>query len=286
MARKPVAAGMFYEDDFSELDKQIITCFEEGTGSLPASKKDKDIKGIIAPHAGYAFSGKCQAWAYKEVGEAEMPSVYIVLGTNHSGIGGTCTLIEDFEMPFGKVKVDKEFAKSMIGKSINENKEAHSKEHSIEVQLPFLQFVNKDRLKEVMIVPILVRHGEDYERLAKDIVNTAKQLDRKIIVIASSDFTHYGISYAYIPFTDNVNKKVHEMDKKAIEFLEKMDAFSFIEYVNTNQMTVCGAYAIAAAVETCKLLGGEKGKLLRYYTSGDVTGDYGNSVGYGAILFK
>ncbi len=286
MARNPIAAGMFYEDGFDELDKQIRRCFEDGPGSMPVSNRSKQIKSIIAPHAGYAFSGKAQAWAYKEIGEAETPDVYVILGTNHSGISGTCTTLEDFEMPFGKVRIDKEFAKSMIGKSINENKEAHSKEHSIEVQLPFLQFVNKEKLDELRIVPIVVKHGEDYERLAKDIVNTARQLGRKIMIIASSDFTHYGISYAYVPFTDNVRENLHKMDRKAISFLEKMDAFSFIEYVETNGMTVCGAYAVAAAVEAAKMLEAKKGKLLRYYTSGDVTGNYGNSVGYGAIVFE
>ena len=191
MVRKPIVAGMFYEADFGELDKQITKCFKDskfGPGELPTKKRNKEIIGAIAPHAGYQFSGAGQAWVYKEIGEAELPDVFVILGTNHTGIGKSSTLLKDFETPFGAVKVDTDFAQKLInaGWVIN-NEEVHSQEHSIEVQLPFLQEV----LSGFKIVPVLFGNSssEDYNILAQAILKNIK--GKNILLIASSDLSHY-----------------------------------------------------------------------------------------------
>ena len=289
MVRKPIVAGMFYEDYEEMLKKQIEDCFlnkKFGPGSLPGKEKNKKIIGIIAPHAGYQFSGMGQAWAYKEIAESELADTYVILGTNHTGIGGSCTLLEDFETPFGIVKVDVEFAQKLIDSGfIIQNKEVHKKEHSIEVQLPFLQFVNKDQ--EFKILPIAVSGNSNYELFGKKIIEIAKELNRKICLICSSDFTHFGINYAYMPFSDNVKENLEKLDNGAIELIEKLDAWLFMNYIDETGATICGRDAIATLISACKAIGGgRKVKLLKYYTSGDVVGDYANAVGYASIVIE
>ncbi len=289
MVRKPIVAGMFYEDYKEMLKKQIEECFlnnKFGPGSLPSKERNKKIIGIIAPHAGYKFSGMSQAFAYKEIAESELPDTYVILGTNHTGIGGSCTLLEDFETPLGIVKTDIEFSQKLIDSGfITQNKEVHDKEHSIEVQLPFLQFVNEG--KEFKILPIAVSSNTNYELFGKKIIEIAKELNRKICLICSSDFTHFGVNYAYMPFSDNIKENLEKLDKGAIEFIEKLDAWLFMNYIDETSATICGKDAIATMISACKAIGGErKVRLLKYYTSGDVVGDYANAVGYGSIVIE
>jgi len=289
MVRKPIVAGMFYEDYEEALKKQIEGCFlnnKFGPGSLPSKERNKKIIGIIAPHAGYQFSGMGQAWCYKEIAESKLADTYVILGTNHTGIGGSNTILEDFETPLGIVKVDIEFAQKLIDSGfITQNKEVHDKEHSIEVQLPFLQFVNKDQ--DFKILPIAISSNSNYELFGKKIIEIAKELGRNVCLICSSDFTHFGINYAYMPFNENVKENLYDLDKKAIEFIQKFDPWPFINYIDETGATICGKDAIATLISSCKTIGGDiKARLLKYYTSGDVVGDYGNAVGYGSIVIE
>ncbi|MEE9525342.1 MAG: AmmeMemoRadiSam system protein B [Candidatus Woesearchaeota archaeon] len=289
MVRKPVAAGMFYSDDFGELDKQIHKCFTNkfGPGDLPVSGRGKNIIGVIAPHAGYQFSGAGQAWCYKEIGESEFADIYVIMGTSHVGFEEAATLIDDFETPFGAVKVDEKFAKSLIDKgAVVEDKLAHQQEHSIEVQLPFLQFVNKNKLNEIRFVPIVVGKKTDYKKLGEAIARTAEQMEKKVVLICSSDFTHHGIHYGYVPFRDNVQEKLKDFDMGFIKWIKDLDAWSFLNNVEETKATVCGVYAIAAFIEAVKAMGGSKVRVEQYYTSGDVTGDWSNAVGYASIIVE
>lgn len=289
MVRKPIVAGMFYEGDKDKLDEQITECFKSkfGPSELPVSKKGKKIIGVIAPHAGYQFSGPGQAWCYKEIGEAGFADVYVILGTSHIGFPKAAVLLEDFETPFGIVKVDEGFARSLISKgAVIEDRAAHSQEHSIEVQLPFLQFVNKDSLDKIRIVPIVVGSGADYEKLGKGIAATIKQLGKRVVLIVSSDFTHYGINYAYMPFSERVKENLEKLDKGAIEWIKKLDAWSFLNYIDETGATICGCHAIAGFIVACKELGAKKVRLEHYYNSGDVVGDYANAVGYASVVVE
>jgi len=286
MPRKPIVAGTFYSSDFDELSNQINDAFHSklGPGSLPIKKRTKEILGIIAPHAGYQFSGPGAAWAYKEIAESKPADVYIILGLSHSG-HQSCISLEDWETPFDIVKVDQEFQKVLMANSgLKQNEEAHAQEHSIEVQLPFLQFANQDYLKQLKIAPIIV--SENYEDIAKAIVKTIEQTRKKAIIMASSDFTHYGVNYGFFPFSSNIKENMHKLDKGAIEEIKKLDAKGFLEYVGNTGATICGKIPIATIIATCKLLGAKKAELLHYYTSGDITKDYSSAVGYGAISIE
>jgi hypothetical protein len=288
MIRKPIVAGMFYKEHFEELDKEINYAFKEdkfGPGDLPVKKRDKEIIGIIAPHAGYVYSGAGQAWCYKEIGESKLADVYVIIGTNHSSIR-TCVTKEDFETPFGIVRVNGEFAETLMKHiNIKEDNRVHNNEHSIEVQLPFLQFVNRDYLKQIRIVPIAVSSDIRYEDLARAIVETASELDKKICVICSSDFTHYGINYGYMPFHDKIKENLENLDMGAIKYIKDLDSFGFVNYVEETGATICGYSAIAVFIEIAKLMKASM-EVLHYYTSGDVIKDYSSAVGYGSIVAR
>lgn len=290
--RKANFAGKFYPKDFDELEKQIVDCFEGplGPATLPISKRKGQIYGIVAPHAGYQFSGQAAAWAYKELAEASIPEIFIVIGVNHLGDGANFSIsLEDFETPLLKVENDKDFSKHLIetakeqGLDVGENEEAHNHEHSIEVQLPFLVFINKK--EKFRFVPVLVSNYnyESCKNFAKAIIEVAEKLNKEICIVASGDFTHYGAAYGFVPFGPN-KEKIYDLDRKAIDIIEKLNTEDFLDY--TKKTTICGAGPIAITIEACKALGSERATLLRYYTSGDVSGDYNNAVGYAAIAFK
>jgi len=285
MPRKPIVAGMFYPADFEDLSNQINDSFHSkfGPGSLPLKKRNKEIKGIIAPHAGYKFSGPAAAWAYKEIAESKLADIYIMLGLSHQGLP-SCISLEDWETPLGIVEVDKDFQSALMANSgLKQDEKAHANEHSIEVQLPFLQFANKDHLKQLKIAPIIVSEDKNYKEIAQAIVKTIEQTGKKAIIIASSDFTHYGVNYGYFPFQDNAKENMHKIDKEAIEQIKNLDPKAFLDYISNTGATICGKIPIATLIDSCKLLGAKKAELLHYYTSGDIVKDYSSAVGYGAI---
>jgi hypothetical protein len=168
--------------------------------------------------------------------------------------------------------------------NLKENEEAHRSEHSIEVQLPFLQFVSPNN--DIKILPIIISNDLSYDIIAKQVVKTIWESKKKVVLIASSDFTHYGINYGYFPFRNDVKGNMYELDKKAIRFIEKLDAYRFLDYINESGATICGNRPIATLIEICKLLGAKKANLLKYYTSGDVINDYSSAVGYASIVIE
>lgn len=288
--RKPIVAGQFYPEGFENLDKQITECFKSklGPGDLPVKRSNKKIiHGVISPHAGYQFSGPGMAWAYKEIAESKYPSCFIIIGPNHSGLGtaSVLTTLADWETPFGIVKSDKGFVREIKNKCdfVRDDYEAHANEHSIEVQLPFLQFVNKDKLNDIKFVPLIISdYNLDICRALGDVI---AEINEDVCVIASSDFTHYGPNYGYTPFLHDKKENMYNLDKGAIELIKKMGTKSFLGYVDEKRATICGAGAIAVCMEVMKNLGVKKGQLLDYYTSGDVINDYTNAVGYAALKF-
>jgi AmmeMemoRadiSam system protein B len=287
MARKAMFAGQFYEHNEQVLEKQIIGCFEgkNGPGATPLIKRSGTIKAIIAPHAGYIYSGPCAAWAYKELAEAEFADLYIIIGPNHSGSGNAVSM-QGYETPFGLARVDQEFAKNLLEKNdeLKLDEEAHAEEHSIEVQLPFLQFATKDQTHALKILPIIISEI-DYTKLGLDLKETILESGKKVVIIVSSDFTHYGHNYHYIPFSTDIKKNIYGRDRKAIDFIEKLDANGFIGYIDETMGTVCGAFPIAVLLKSLKHA---KVELLQYYTSADLEGEqtYKNSVSYAAIVFR
>jgi AmmeMemoRadiSam system protein B len=163
---------------------------------------------------------------------------------------------------------------------------AHHGEHSIEVQVPFLQSVSQDREKDLRVVAVMIA-DDRFEKWGLMIKDAVKELGRKAVVVCSSDFTHYGRNYGYTPFDSHVDENMEKLDGNAINFITKPNPKSFLEYVNNTGATICGKCGIAVLMWLMKNMGEEKkGELLKYYTSADVVGDYSNAVGYAAIVFR
>jgi len=287
MTRKPVVAGQFYEGGKEGLRRQIEESFMSnfGPGKMPDSRNKKGcVIGAVVPHAGFMFSGPAAAHVYKEIAESKQADVYILLGTNHTGLGRTSVLLEDFETPLGTAKVDKEFGKVLI-KNVNiENDPAvHMNEHSIEVQIPFLQFT----LPKFRFLPIVISSLAYLDEIAAAIRETVAETKKKVCIVASSDFTHFGPNYGYVPFSNDVKQNMYKLDKGAIEFIEKLDAESFLQYVKSTGATICGYLPITLLIKAVKMIAGKpEVKTLAYYTSGDIIGDYNSCVGYASIIMN
>ncbi len=277
--REPIAAGTFYPEDKDELIKLILKCYKEGVKKLPYKKRDKEcLKGAICPHAGYIYSGATASYSYYELSKHE-PRTFVIIGPNHTGMRTETISIAHnirWQTPLGNVATDRDAALKLL-EAVKKDPDytAHINEHSIEVQLPFLQQLYGDKLK---IVPIVISDAPLEE--LKILGSALSKIDATII--ASSDFTHHGSYYGYEPFK-NVKIEMYEHDMEAIKLIQELKAQKF--HALGEESTICGYKAITALLYAMNLLNA-KSKFLKYSTSADVTGDYSNVVGYASIIFK
>ncbi len=272
--RKAVVAGQFYPERKEELRKIVK--------SLLVSEKKENVKAVIVPHAGYMFSGKLAGKTFSLVPDKKD---FIMLGVNHRGIGSKISFsLEDFETSLGIVKNNKALGEKILDKlkkqgfDASVDEQAHKYEHSLEVQLPFLQMTQK----KFEIVPILLS-GLSYEECRKISKILNDFLGKNELLVVSSDFTHYGQDYSFVPFTENAKEKLFELDEEMILAISKNNGKGF--YSLAEKSTVCGMLGITVAVEISKL-NKWQGKLIEYYTSGDVVGSYENAVGYAGMVFE
>jgi len=272
--RTPAVAGMFYPEESNELKKSIHQMFlhKLGPGKIPPSDVKKKIYGVICPHAGYMYSGPIAAQSFYSI-SSEAEKLFVIIGPNHWGIGSNVATMKDggWETPLGTVQIDSDTAIE-ISKMANIDIDSfsHSREHSIEVQIPILQYMYTD----FKIVPITLidQNKETALKLGEAIAEVAQK--KNIMIIGSSDFTHY-----------EPNDFAHEQDESLIETILKLDLDRFYAVLNEKNISACGYGAIASTIVACKNLGATKGELLKYATSGDVTGDMDSVVGYGSIIF-
>lgn len=281
----PNFAGQFYPDGFSELNEKLDELFEKGPGDIPVSKREGKINGVLVPHAGYGFSGENAAWAYKEIGEHEFADAYIILSSDHNNYG-TIVANKPFVTPLGKVNVAMDIINELKRNSMKIESEKFKDEHAIEVQLPFLQFVSKDRLDKLKIVPIIV--GDDWKKsgIVDKLFDAIKLFNKKVVFIVSSDLIHYGRQYDYTPYVYNIEEETKKMNETIIATIMERNPNSFLELCDKTKATVCGKYAIATFLELLNKINPEaKAKMLMYSNSADKTGDYKNNVGYGSVMF-
>jgi AmmeMemoRadiSam system protein B len=277
--RRPCQAGAFYEEDAESLKRQIKNCFlhKLGPGKIPevAVKGPRNIVGLVCPHAGYMFSGPVAAHAYYNLALDGKPDIAVIFGPNHTGYGTALAIMKEgiWRTPLGDVEIDGDVANRIVQQSriIDIDESAHRFEHSIEVQLPFLQYLYASDFK---IVPICFLM-QDLTSAREVGMAVAKAITGKnAVIIASSDMTHY-----------EPQERAAEKDKRAIEALETMNEATFYSVVEAQHLSACGYGAIAALVAAAKALGAKEAKLLSYKTSGDVIGDYSSVVGYAAVCF-
>jgi AmmeMemoRadiSam system protein B len=256
--RTCAVAGMFYPREPSHLE-QLLEKFFAGTGP------EENPRGIVSPHAGYVYSGQVAATAFGAI-PADFSGTFVVIGPSHRGYI-TCVSEMPWETPLGVIDTDDEFVRSL---DIETDELSHRDEHSLEVQMPFIKY----RFPRARIAPVMMGQ-QDYAsaiRLAEKIRHAVRQTNRDVRIVASSDFSHY------VP-----QEKARSDDLWAIEPLLALDTKEFYRRIAERRVTACGYGPITAMIEASTKLGAKAAKLIRYATSGDVTGDNKEVVGYASI---
>ena len=282
MLRQHAVAGAFYPDNPEILKKTMEKCFIDdfGVGELPSigefEGEDYPLN-IMVPHAGYQYSGAIASHGYCRLVQNGFPEVFIILSPNHTGYGREISVFNEGEWitPLGSVQIDDEFAEAIISHSdiASADFTAHRYEHSIEVQLPFLQYFS-DNFK---IVPITMgsQSFTATNDLAKAIFEAANDLNKSYCVIASTDLSHF-----------NNQEKANTVDGFVLEDIEEMNEFKLFEEVIQYNITMCGYGPVMTTIALSKMSNKSNCEILAYKTSGDVTGDLSSVVGYASGIFK
>lgn len=290
-ARTPIVAGQFYPGSESQCRSEIADCITEGpiTAKLP----EKIAAGIV-PHAGWTFSGNLAGMVFGAIEKANKNvDTFVIFGATHSHFGSAAAVYDkgSWLTPLGEIKIDDELAASIVKKSkgAEANCEAHKYEHSIEVQIPFIQYI----FKGAKIVPIMTSPAEYAVKLGSDVAECIKSSpDKKIVCIGSTDLTHYGPRYGFNPqgngeagidWAKNVN------DRAFIDLAIEMRAERILTESMENQ-NACGPGAAAATIAAAKTLGKTKGVLLAHTHSNEIMDkkfgqSSSESVGYAAIVY-
>lgn len=265
--REPVVAGSFYPSSADSLTKQIESFIDKNSVK-------SDVVACMLPHAGYMYSGRV---AVQTASRINFPDKVVIIGPNHTGYGAAYSIQTEgiWQLPFGQVKIDSNLAKCILSNSryLKQDSDAHRYEHSIEVEIPILQYFKKN----FEIVPICIL-SEDVDAL-KEIGNTVAgvikqvKLQGSVLIIASSDLTHY-----------QPQQQASKKDKEAIEAIINLDVDKLNEKVKGLGITMCGSAPVSVMLVAAKALGAKRGELVRYETSGDVTGQTDSVVGYAGIL--
>ena len=277
--REPAVAGQFYDADPESLRERIKWAFLHslGPGKLPevSVSRIKESIGYIVPHAGYVYSGPIAAHAYFKIAQEGKPDTFIIIGPNHTGYGSAVSVYPKgvWVTPLGEAEVDAELAKEVVNNSVFAKLDisAHEYEHSIEVQLPFLQYLFGSEIK---IVPISVMYQtpEVAKDLANALITALEEVKRDIVILASSDMTHYE------PHELAVKK-----DRMALEAILKLDEDGLYRVIMDNNISMCGYGPVMTLIHYARRVGGNKAELLKYATSGDVSGEKAWVVGYAAV---
>ena len=276
MLRHPAVAGQFYKGSAEALKKQVHDFI------VPGAAKTRAL-GILSPHAGLVYSGSVAGAVYSRI---ELPDTVVLIGPNHTGLGAPLSLMASgtWETPLGPVKIDGALAAAILAKSprIEADALAHLREHSLEVQLPFIQYLKDD----FQIVPIQMLDtrldacfavgravGEAIKDRGQESGVRSQGSRSSVLIVASSDMSHYEPA-----------AKAKEKDHKAIQQILNMDPEGLYRVVKDNGITMCGYGPAVAMLVACKILGATSAELVKYSNSGEVSGDYGQVVGYAGII--
>jgi len=265
--RNPVVAGQFYPGLPEQLEAMIRELVDE--------KADKvDAVGLISPHAGYIYSGPV---AGAVISRIKFKETFVILGPNHTGRGKPFSIMAKgtWKTPLGEVEIDSELGRQILAMSsyLEEDHVAHQYEHSIEVQIPFLQYFKPD----VRIVPIVLSHstGAAYKEIGKAIAKAIKGSGREVVIAASSDMTHY-----------EPQEAAQRKDTQAIEAIVDLNGDELLKRVEELNISMCGYAPVVSLISASNELGAREAELVKYQTSGDTSGDYTSVVGYAGIIVK
>lgn len=268
MTRNPAVADRFYPGDMEHL-RSAMDIFVPVT----ADEEKEQAMAVVMPHAGYVYSG---ATAGATISRVVVPEAVLIMGPNHRGHGAALALgTEDWRMPMGMVPVDQQLAQAILQQSedIREDSEAHRYEHSLEVQVPFLQQV-QPRLR---IVPLMVSHVSFSlcQKVADDLSAAIRAYRDPVLIVASTDMSHY-----------ESRAQAVQKDKLAIERILALDPEGLYATVHNNRISMCGVIPTTIALLAALQLGAKQAKLIHYTDSGEASGDVSQVVGYAGMIIS
>ncbi|MFB6153056.1 MAG: AmmeMemoRadiSam system protein B [Halodesulfurarchaeum sp.] len=278
--REPAVAGQFYEAGAEELIEQIEGAFEHeyGPGEIPdVSSGPPSLLGLVSPHAGYPYSAPIAAHAYGSLARNGTPDTAVIVGPNHGG-GGEAVAVtgaDRWTTPLGDVPIDQAARDEVLEHSsmATTDEVAHRGEHSIEVQVPFLQYFFAD----IAILPICLTRQD--QEVAEDLGDALGRLlegsEQAPVLVASTDMTHY-----------QPKSTAEEQDRKAIDRMEALDAKGLLQTVSRERISMCGYGPTAAVIRAGSKAGATEGDLLAYATSGDTAAPTREVVGYCAMAVR
>lgn len=267
MDRSPVVAGQFYPGRPAALRDEVQRLID-------TSASREEVIGLVSPHAGYVYSGPVAGATFSRI---KVKDTFVILGPRHTGRGAPFSIMSQgtWQTPLGDVTIDSELGKQILENSnhLEEDTAAHLYEHSIEVQVPFLQYLNKD----VQIVPILLTPAKSsiYKQIGMGIAKAIRDSQKEVIIVASSDMTHY-----------EPHESVKRKDMKAIDAILDLNEDELLRRVEEFNITMCGYAPAIVLIVAAKELGAMEAELVQYQTSGDISGNYQSVVGYAGILIK
>lgn len=267
MIREPVVANQFYPGEEKNLKEDIAKRL------LSAEKREKAF-ALIAPHAGYIYSGNVAGVVYSR---AEITDDVIIMGPNHHGIGDPFAVMVDGEwkMPGAHIHINEKLASLLLEESkwLSSDNQAHIQEHSIEVQLPFIQYINP----HITFVPIVLGRADFSicQEIGLSIARAIKRYEKPVLIVSSTDMTHY-----------ESHESAKQKDKLAIDKILSLDPSGLLETVSKNKISMCGVIPTTITMVAAKELGARKATLIDYATSGDTSGDYSFVVGYAGLIIQ
>ena len=265
--RQAVVAGQFYPGTPDELREAIAETLVEETDK-------ENVLGIIVPHAGYVYSGRVVGAVLSRI---VLTDTVIIIGPSHTGFGRPLSIMTEgvWETPLGEVEIDSSLAHAILNEceKLQEDRRALDYEHSIEVQLPFLQYLKP----EVKIVPIVLGHAKaaDYVEIGAGIAAVLRKLGKQAVIVVSSDMNHY-----------ESQEVTNDKDNLAIEAVLALDEDELISRVTKENITMCGIAPAVSMITAVKKLGAVSAELVMHATSGDTTGEYDAVVGYAGVIVK
>jgi AmmeMemoRadiSam system protein B len=293
VVRRAAVAGSFYpryKPDLLNILKKSFTNSEFGPGEEPKTlnQKQRSIIGGVSPHAGYVYSGCAAAFTFLHLFKEKIPDSVIVLGTDHIGYGKVGLMDEgEWETPLGNISIDEELSKRILDNSeiIVKDESAFmgfpfGREHNIEVQLPFIKYCTQEKNIKFIPIKISIKDYNVISRLSSDIAKAIESYDKDVVIVASSDMTHKEI------FDSKQLEEFKGRDQLVIDAFVEFNPKKTLEAAS--KTTVCGPQTITSLMMICKNLNASKGKLLKYYTSSERTGNIsGYCVGYfSGVLMK
>jgi len=267
MLRKPAVAGSFYPADAKSVASMLEAYVDK------KRKKEKAV-GVVSPHAGYIYSGAVAGEVFSAV---EPPPTAVILAPDHRGAGTAFTLFPEgsWETPLGEVQIDDELVSAIAkhSKLVEVDPDAHLFEHSAEVQVPFLQHIKPDI--KIVVTMISTMRFDDLVDFGKELAECVTQTKKDVLVVASSDMTHY-----------ESHESASAKDKIAIDRILELDERGLFDAVRNHSITMCGVAPTISMLSFAKKMGAREARLVKYMTSGQTSGDYAQVVGYAGIMIK